>query len=68
VKLKIIITFIKWPRKKIKNQNNDNQIKKYNTINLNCVMKLKNTKIFTKRLSIKIRILKNEDHIRKYNI
>jgi hypothetical protein len=34
MKLKRIITFIKGPRKIIRNQNND-QIEKLNTINLN---------------------------------
>jgi hypothetical protein len=33
VKLKRIITFIKWLRKK--NQNNEDQIEKHKTINLN---------------------------------
>jgi len=35
MKLKIIITFVKGKKKRIRNQNNKNQIKKHNTINLN---------------------------------
>jgi len=50
VKLKRIITFIKVPRKKFRNQNNKDQIDQHNTINLNLKMKLKTTKTFTKRL------------------
>jgi hypothetical protein len=46
VKLKRIINFIKKQRKKIKNQNND-QIEKYSTINLNLKIKMKTTKTFT---------------------
>jgi hypothetical protein len=46
--LKRIITFTRGPRKKIKIQNNKNQIGKHNTIKLNWMMKLKTTKIFTK--------------------
>jgi len=49
VKLKRIITFNKGSRKKIKNQNNEDQIRKHNTINLNWNMKLKTNKTFTKR-------------------
>jgi len=50
VKLKRIITFIKVPWKKFRNQNNKDQIGQHNTINLNLKMKLKTTKTFTKRL------------------
>jgi hypothetical protein len=46
VKLKRIINFTKKQRKKIKNQNND-QIEKYSTINLNLKIKMKTTKTFT---------------------
>jgi hypothetical protein len=46
VKLKTIINFTKKQRKKIKNQNND-QIEKYSTINLNLKIKMKTTKTFT---------------------
>ena len=53
VKLKRIITFIKVPRKKFRNQNNKDQIGQHNTINLNLKMKLKTTKTFTKRLKEK---------------
>jgi hypothetical protein len=50
VKLKRIIYFFKKKqRKKIKNQNNEDQIKKHDTINLNRRMKLKTNNIFTKR-------------------
>jgi len=38
----------KKQRKKIKNQNNEDQIKKYDTINLNRRMKLKTNNVFTK--------------------
>jgi hypothetical protein len=50
VKLKRIITFTKEPRKKIRNHNNEEQIKKHNTINL-----LKINKTFTKGLRKEIR-------------
>ena len=46
VKLKRIINFTKKQRKKIKNQNND-QIEKYSTINLNLKIKMKTSKTFT---------------------
>jgi hypothetical protein len=48
VKLKRIITFSKKAKKKIRNQNNVDQIEKYNTINLDWIMKLKTNKTFTK--------------------
>jgi len=53
VKLKRTITFIKGQRKKIINQNNENRIKKYNTIYLNQMMRLKTTKTFTKKIKDK---------------
>jgi hypothetical protein len=34
MKLKGIITFTRWSEKKIKNQNNEDQIEKHNIINL----------------------------------
>jgi hypothetical protein len=37
-------------KKKIRNQNNEVQIRKYNTINLNWMMKLKTNKTFIKGL------------------
>jgi len=43
------------PRKKIKNQNNEDQIEKLNTINLHLMMKLKTNKTFTKRPMKKIK-------------
>jgi hypothetical protein len=42
------IFFLKKQRKKIKNQNNEDQIKKHDTINLNRRMKLKTNNVFTK--------------------
>jgi hypothetical protein len=47
--LKRIITFIDGARKKIRNQSNEDQIKNHNTFNLNCMMKLKTNKSFTKK-------------------
>jgi exosome complex RNA-binding protein Rrp4 len=41
--------FYKKVKKKIRNQNNKDQIKKYNITNLNWKMKLKTNKTFTKR-------------------
>jgi hypothetical protein len=68
VKLKRIITFTKDSRKKIRNQNNEDQIEKYNTINWNCRMKLKINKTLTKGLRNKIRNPKNEDQIGVYKV
>jgi hypothetical protein len=62
VKLKRKINLIKWPKKKIKrmrmeliksqeknrNQNNEDQIGKHNTINLDWRMRMKTNKTFTK--------------------
>jgi len=45
VKIKRIITFLKGLRKKIKNQNNEDQTGKYNNINLDWRIKLKTNKI-----------------------
>jgi hypothetical protein len=56
-------TFTKKSRKK-----KENQIEKHNTINLNWMIKLKTTKIFTKQPRIKIRNPNNKDHIQEYNI
>jgi len=39
--------FYKRTKKEIRNQNNEDQIKKYNAINLNWMMKLKINKTFT---------------------
>jgi hypothetical protein len=64
---KKIINFTKRSRQII-NQTNKDQIEKYNTINLNWRMKLKNNKTFTKRTRQKIRNSKNEDQIEEYNI
>jgi hypothetical protein len=55
VKLKRIITFPKGLRKKNKS-NNEEQIKKHNTTNLDCKIKLKTIKTFTNRLMKKIEI------------
>jgi len=49
-------SFYKRANKKIRNQNNDDQIKKHNTINLNWMMKLKTNKTFTKMLRKKIKV------------
>ena len=62
MKLKIIITFIKATRKKIRNQNNDDQIEKYNTVNLNWLMRLKANKTLIKRTK-KNQNQKNENQI-----
>jgi hypothetical protein len=61
-------SFYKKTKKKIKNQNNKDQIEKHNTINLNWMMKLKTNKIFIKGLRKKNKSQKNEDQIEKYNI
>jgi len=53
VTLKRKINFTKGPRKKIRNQNNEDQIEKLNIINLNWMMKLKTNKTFTKRVKEK---------------
>jgi hypothetical protein len=45
---KEFITFTKRPRKKLAIKNNDDQIKKHNTINLNWMIKLKTNKTFIK--------------------
>jgi len=53
VKLKRTITLTKEP---IRIQSNDKQIKKYNTINLNWMMKLKTNKTFTNYPRKKLKI------------
>jgi hypothetical protein len=63
-----MITFTKRAKKKNWNENNDDQIRNYNIINLNWIMKLKTTKTFTKESRKKIRNSKTEDDIEKYNI
>jgi stalled ribosome rescue protein Dom34 len=68
VKLKRIIIFTKRPRKKIRNQNNKDQIGKHDTINLNWMMKLKTDKTFTKGPRKKIKNPKNKDQIAECNI
>jgi len=52
--------FYKKTKKKIRNKNNEDQIKTYSTINLNWIMKLKINKAFTKKPMKKIRNQKNE--------
>jgi hypothetical protein len=47
--------------KKIRYKNNEDQIEKYNMINLNWIMKLKTNKAFTKKPMKKIRNQKNEN-------
>jgi hypothetical protein len=59
--LKRIITFIEGPRKKIRNQNNEDQIKNHNTFNLNWMKKLKTNKTFSKEPRSKIKNKKNKD-------
>ena len=53
MKLKRTITLTKEP---IRIQSNDKQIKKYNTINLNWMMKLKTNKTFTNYPRKKLKI------------
>ena len=48
--------FYKRAKKKIRNQNNEDQIEKYNIVNLNWKMKLKTNKMFSKRQRKKIKI------------
>jgi hypothetical protein len=55
-------------KRKIRNKNNKDQIEKYNVINLNWRMKLKNNKTFTKRSKREIKNTKNEDQIGEYII
>jgi len=52
--------FYKRAKKKIRNQNNEDQIEKYNIVNLNWKMKLKTNKMFSKgqRKKIKIKIIR----------
>ena len=64
MKIKRIITFLKGLRKKIKNQNNEDQTGKYNNINLDWRIKLKTNKI----LQIEKKNQKNIDQVEKYNI
>ena len=52
--------FYKKTKKKIRNKNNEDQIKKYSTINLNWIMKLKINKAFTKKPMKKIINQKNK--------
>ena len=47
-KIKNKLNFYKKTKKRITNQNNEDQIEKYNTINLNWRMKLKINKILQK--------------------
>jgi hypothetical protein len=44
------LNFYKRAKRKIRNENNKDQIRKYNTIYLDCMKKLKTNKIFTKGL------------------
>jgi len=62
------IFFPKGPRKKIRNQNNEDQVKKLNIINLDWMMKFKTNNFFTRGPKIKIRNQKNKNQIEKYNI
>jgi predicted lysophospholipase L1 biosynthesis ABC-type transport system permease subunit len=56
--------FYKKTKKKIRNQNNEDQIEKHNTINLNWMMKLKTNKKLTKGQWWKIKNSKSKDQIR----
>jgi hypothetical protein len=47
-KIKNKLNFYKKAKKRIRNQNNEDQFEKYNTINLNWRMKLKTNKILQK--------------------
>jgi len=60
--------FYKKTKKKIRNQNNENQNGKHNIINLNWMMKLKTNKNFIKGPRQKIRNPNNKDQIGEYNI
>jgi len=62
------INFYKRDKKKIRNQNNEDQIEKYNTINLDWMKKLIINKYFTQGPKSKIKKHKNKDQIEKYNI
>ena len=52
--------FYKKVKKKIRNQNNKDQIKKYNITNLNWKIKLKTNKTFTKRPRKKIQRMRTK--------
>jgi len=59
---KKIIFFYKRAKKNIRDQNNENQIEKHNTINLNWMIKLKTNKFFIKvpRKKLKIKRMRTE--------
>jgi len=59
---KKIIFFYKRAKKNIRDQNNEDQIEKHNTINLNWMIKLKTNKIFIKvpRKKLKIKRMRTE--------
>ena len=67
-KIKKDNNFYKETNKKIRNQNNEDQIRKHNTVNLNWRITLKTNKLLQKSQWKKIKNLKNEDQIEKYNI
>jgi len=60
--------FYKRAKKKIRNQNNEDQIEKYNIVNLNWKMKLKTNKMFSKGQRKKNQNQNNKDQIGEYNI
>jgi len=60
--------FSKGPRKKNRHQNNEDQIGKHTTINLDWMMKLKTNNTLTKGPRKKNKNQKNKDEIEKYNI
>jgi len=65
MKLQINKASTKGLRKK-QNQNNEDWIQKYNTINLDCMMKLKPIKVFQKDHEKKIEIKRIRNKLKKY--
>jgi hypothetical protein len=60
--------FYKRAKKEIRNLNNEDQIEKYNTFNLDWMMILKNNKTLIKGLRKQNQKNKNKNKIKKYNI
>ena len=65
MKLKINYFFYKRVEKKIRNQNNIDQIEKYNTIKLDWRKRLKTNKTFTKELRKKNKIKRIRTNLKK---
>ena len=59
------LNFYKRAKRKIRNENNKDQIRKYNTIYLDCRIKLKTNKKFIKGPRKKIKNQKNKDQLEK---